>query len=352
MTIKKTKTLLVLGDEKDFDTYKKFISQKRFFSRSAIAVKNIDYFSLLDNKFPFIATDKIIIFPCFPFEYWDKYIEPKDYKGVYGNKEFYIKFKMFWKTIDRVIQKAYGNKRISYINHPEHLAKDRDKELTKELVSRAGVLVPKSFSVRKMDDIFALLEKGFKLFIKVRYGSMGKGITYLEKGRWLTNFRFKNDKIFSRKSDYGWKFIDFTNKKLFLRQLLKQDIIVEEAINPLLIKGRKFDLRMYVYNNKVLYSYGRSNEAKAVTTNISQGAIGEKASFVDLLPKKQLESAKRAAVKAIHALGLNFGGVDIMLCADKKDVMFIEVNTFPGFPKVKRFNLSKYLINEIVEDYA
>jgi len=186
MAIKKTKALLVLGDKKDFDTYQKFISQKRFFSRSAIAVKNIDYFSLLDNKFPFIATDNIIIFPCFPFEYWDKYIEPKDYKGVYGNKEFYIKFKMFWKTIDRVIQKAYGNKRISYINHPEHLAKDRDKELTKELVSRAGVLVPKSFSVRKMDDIFSLLEKGFKLFIKVRYGSMGKGITYLEKGRWLT----------------------------------------------------------------------------------------------------------------------------------------------------------------------
>ena len=109
---------------------------------------------------------------------------------------------------------------------------------------------------------------------------------------------------------------------------------------------------MYVYEKKVLYSYGRSNDAKAVTTNISQGARGEKASYVDLLPKKQLESAKKSAIKAIHALGLRFGGVDIMLCADKKNVMFIEINTFPGFPKVRRFNLSKYLIKEIVRDYA
>ena len=36
---------------------------------------------------------------------------------------------------------------------------------------------------------------------------------------------------------------------------------------------------MYVYKSKVLYSYGRSNDIKAVTTNISQGAIGEKKGF-------------------------------------------------------------------------
>ena len=88
-----------------------------------------------------------------------------------------------------------------------------------------------------------------------------------------------------------------------------------------------------------------------MTTNISQGAIGEKASFVNLLPKKQLEAAKKAAIRSIRALGLKFGGVDIMLCADKKNVMFIEVNTFPGFPKVRRFNLSRYLIKEIIKDY-
>ncbi|MCH8328882.1 MAG: hypothetical protein IIB81_00645 [Nanoarchaeota archaeon] len=349
---KKTKTLLILGDEKDFDTYLKLIGQKRFFHGSSIRVKHIDYLSLLKNKLPSIVSKEIIIFPCFPFSYWDKYIEPKDYKGVYGNKSFYTKFVAFWKEVEQIVGDAYKDKNIIYINQPQYLAKDRDKELTKKMVEKVGILVPKSFSIKTPNEIFSLLDKGFKLFIKVRYGSMGKGITYLEKGRWMTNFRFKNNKIVSKKSDYGWKFINFTNKTSFLRQMLKQDIIIEEAINPLLIKGRKFDLRMYVYKNKILYIYGRSNEAKAVTTNISQGAIGEKASFANLLPKKQLETAKKAAIKAIRALGLNFGGVDIMLCADKKNAMFIEVNTFPGFPKVRRFNLSKYLIKEIIKDYS
>jgi len=225
---KKTKTLFVLGDDKDFDTYVKFVKQKRFFYSSAIAVKNIDYFSLLKGKFPSITTNKIIIFPCFPFEYWDKYIEPKNYKGVYGNVTFYTKFIKFWKDIEKKILEEYPNKKIVYINHPQHLAKDRDKEFTKRLVERAGVLVPKSFSCKKPREIISLLDQGYKLFIKVRYGSMGKGITYLEKGRWLTNFRLRKSKILSKKSDYGWKFIDFTNKTSFLSQLLKQDIIIEE----------------------------------------------------------------------------------------------------------------------------
>jgi len=41
----------------------------------------------------------------------------------------------------------------------------------------------------------------------------------------------------------------------------------------------------------------------------------------------------------------------MMLCSDKKNVKFIEVNTFPGFPRVRRFNLSKHLIKEIIKDY-
>ena len=349
---KKTKTLLVIGDKKDFDTFKKIIKQKRFFYGSRIAFRSIDYFSIINGRLPRVDTKEILIIPCFPYEYWDKYIEPKKYKGVYGSKSFYDKFKKFWDILHKKLKDNYKNKKIIYINHPKYLATDRDKELTKQLVQKKGVLVPKSYKARKTKEIIHLLDKGIKLFIKVRFGSMGKGITYLEKGKWLTNFRFRNNKIISKKSDYGWTFIDITDKIQFLREILKKDIIVEDAIDSLIINRRKFDLRMYVYKDKVLYSYGRTNSEDAATTNISQGARGERKGFVNKLPKNQLKEAEKAAIKSVKALGLNFGGVDMMFCSDKKNVMFIEVNTFPGFPKTRRFNLSRFLIKEIIADYG
>ena len=350
--VKKTKTLLAIGDKQDFDTFMKLYSQRKFFLSSKIDFESMSYNALLKDKFPKIKTKELIIFPFFPFDYWDKYIEPKNYKGVYGNKKFYTKFEKFWSIVEKKITGSYPDKRITYVNPPKNLAKDRDKELTKEIVSNAGVLVTKRFHARKVSDVLKLLDKGYKLFIKVRFGSMGKGITYLEKGKWMTNFRFRNEKIVSKKSDYGWTFIEISNNKKFLKEILKKDVIIEEAINPLLIKGRKFDLRMYIFKNKVLYIYGRSNDAEAVTTNISQGAIGEKPSFINSLPKKQLEFAKKSAIKSIKALGLSFGGVDLMPCSDRKSAKFIEINTFPGFPKVKRYNLSRFLIKELIKEYG
>ncbi len=347
----KTKTLLVIGDWKDFDTFKKIYRSRYFFNNSKISFKSIDYFSLLKKQLPKIKTKDIIIFFCFPFNYWDKYIEPKNYKGVYGNKTFYTKFIKFWKKVEKIINDSYKGKKINYINNPKNLATDRDKEKTKELVRKAKVLVPKTYKTRNITTILKELNKGKKLFLKVRFGSMGKGITFLEKGRWRTNFRFRNSKIISKKSDYGWSFVDITDKKEYLKAILKEDIIIEDAIDPLLIKGRKFDLRLYIYKNKVLYTYGRTNEKDAVTTNISQGAIGEKLSFEKTLPKKQLEFTKKQAIKAIKALGLNFGGVDMMLCSDKKTAKFIEINAFPGFPRARRFNLSKFLIKELIRTY-
>lgn len=343
------KTLLAIGDEKDFDAFKKFFKQRKLFKKYNFSFKSIDYDSILEGKLPEVKTKNLIVFPFFPFSYWDRYIETTKSKEVYGNRNYFIKFKKFWKKTDKTLKRRYKGKKIHFVNHPDKIYVERDKKTTERILTKADIPVPKHYLTRDYKKIIEMVDDGRKLFIKVRYGSMGKGISCLEKDRWLTNFRFKNNRLISKKSDYGWTFIDITNNRKFLRELLLQDIIIEDAINPFLLGDRMFDLRLYIAFGKVLYIYPRSNEHGGITTNISQGARGEPPRFLHSIPPKILNEAIKNAVRAVEAMGLDFAGVDIMPNNCKDRVTVLELNSFPGFPKTRRFNLAKHLIKEIVK---
>jgi len=343
------KTLLAIGDKKDFDSFQKFYRQRKLFKKNNFYFKSTNYDSVLEGKFPKIKTNTLIVFFFFPFNYWEKHIETKKSKEVYGNRTYFLKLKKLWKDIGKTINDFYKDKKIYFINSPDKIFLGRDKETTKRILAKAGIPVSKHHFSRNYKKIINLVERGQKLFVKVRYGSMGKGMTYLEKNQWLTNFRFKNGKILGKKSDYGWVFTDITGNKKFLKELLRQDVIIEDAINPFLLKERLFDLRIYVGFGKVLYIYPRSNKTENITTNISQGAKGEDSKFIHSIPVKITKDAIKYAVRAVKEMHLNFAGVDLMPCIGENKVTVIEVNSFPGFPKARRFNLSKSLIKEIVK---
>lgn len=341
------KTLLAIGDNKDWDSFLKFRRQRHLLKRHGIAFALTDYESVLNDELPEITTGTVIIFLFFPFVYWDKHIEPEEYRGVYGNREFYTKLKKFWRTIDHKLRRHYRDKKICFINDPKNIPIERDKRATKRILSRNGTRVPRTYGIKNVSSMLKRLRAGEKFFIKPRFGSMGKGITYLEEDDWSTNFGFRKNRIVNRHSDYGWKFRNVTGNKAFLRQLLGKDMVIEEAVPCWLIHGRHFDIRCLVFFGKVIYMYPRSNTADKVTTNVSQGARNEKMRFLNDVPGPLAKKVKPAAVKAAKILSLDFAGVDLMLDPVKKEVVIIELNAFPGFPKVRTFNLARHVINEI-----
>jgi len=340
-------TVLVLGDESDWESYKRFCKQLQKHRSKKMKWVTATYDLLEKNELPLIDSDTLIIYLFFPFTYWDKHIEKEGYKGIYGNIEFYNKFRAFWSEIHRVLKKVYRGKKIFFINHPLKIAIDRDKELTKTILSENGINTPIPYYTRDYKDILKLIDQeNKKLFLKVRYGSMGKGITYMEKGNWKTNFRFKDGKIVSPCSDYGWTFIDITDNVEFLKEILTKDIVIEEAIDSYKLDDIIFDLRLYVFYDEVLYIFPRTNKKNAITANISQGGQGRSTQFLKRFPKNVIGKAVKAGIRTIKAMDVNFAGVDVLISKDLK-VSVIELNTFPGFTKVRRFNLSKRIIQHM-----
>ncbi len=343
------KTLLAIGDNKDWDSYLKFCRQRRLLKSHQFEFAATDYDSVLNGDCPAIASQTVVIFPFFPFVYWDRRIEPRTYKGLYGSRQFYSGLKRFWRAVAGKLDRGYKGKAIHFINSPRLLPTERDKQATKRALARAGIRTPRSYRVTDVPRLLALLREGAKLFIKVRYGSMGKGITYLEEGRWRTNFGFRAGRITNRHSDHGWRFRDVTGNMAFLKELLAGDMVIEEAIPRWLVKDSHFDLRALVFYGKVLYMYPRCSAAENVTTSVSQGATSKTLSFLKGIDSRLIGKAERTSLKAARALGLNFAGVDILLDPRTREPVVIEVNAFPGFPKMRTFNLARYLINEIGE---
>ena len=114
----------------------------------------------------------------------------------------------------------------------------------------------------------------------------------------------------------------------------------------LILNKKKVDLRVYTFFNKVIYIYPRKNHPDKITTNISQGGRGDP-SLLEILPEDLLRKAKKIAVKMAKKSKLNFIGIDIILDRNLKDVYVIDVNTFPGFPKRRTFNLARCMLREL-----
>ena len=109
-------TILAIGDRKDYDSHRKFNKERHFFIDNGFDYASCNYKDVESGRFPKVQTKKVMIFLFFPFYHWDKYIEHRHYKGVYGNLKFFKKFRKFNGKLRYILTKAYRGKEIFFVN--------------------------------------------------------------------------------------------------------------------------------------------------------------------------------------------------------------------------------------------
>jgi ribosomal protein S6--L-glutamate ligase len=183
------------------------------------------------------------------------------------------------------------------VNSSISIVRSRDKLRTIQLLSRAGIGIPKTIFSRGITDVDALIEElgGAPIIIKLARGTHGNGVVLAETRKAaksvLQGFYMMDD--------------DGTN-------ILLQEFIKESA-------GE--DIRAFVVGSKVVASMKRQSLDDDFRSNIHQGGQGS--------PIKLTDEERKTAVKAAKAMGLNIAGVDMM--RSDRGPLILEVNSSPGF---------------------
>jgi glutathione synthase/RimK-type ligase-like ATP-grasp enzyme len=282
----------------------------------------------------------------FPYTFWNENCELPNDRRLYGaNSHSYGLFRSFLSGIRGELEQKFPGCTLSFVNPPEGAAIDRDKIETVNTLRARGVMVPQQIESRSVDGILGAISDGSGVFIKCRFGSEGKGITVLHKGKWVTNYRVGQDGLANHGIYGAWPFSDITGRRELLEQLVQQEVIVErEIIPPGFYTGKKFDLRVFVVNGEAPHLLARLNDSEKEITNYSQGGAILHHPETGI-PEAILLKARQIAVVAAEALGLRFAGVDIMFDKAMDNPVVVEEQAFSAFPALEKFNLADYMLN-------
>lgn len=177
------------------------------------------------------------------------------------------------------------------------ISRSRDKLRSIQLMSRAGVGIPKTVFSRETSDVDDLLDHvGTPVIIKLASGTQGNGVVLAE----------------TRKVAKSVVQAFYVNDTAFLIQ----EFIAESAGT---------DIRAFVVGNQVVASMQRKSLDDDFRSNIHQGGTG---SIIKLTDEE-----KKVAVKAAKAMGLAVCGVDLM--RSSRGPLVLEVNSSPGLEGIE-----------------
>lgn len=178
------------------------------------------------------------------------------------------------------------------------VTRSRDKLRSLQLLSKAGVGIPKTIFSRETDAVDDLLSHlDVPVIIKLATGTQGNGVVLAE----------------TRKAAKSVMQAFYVNDTSFFIQ----EFIQESAGT---------DIRAFVVGNQVVASMKRQSLDDDFRSNIHQGGTGTSIKLTD--------EETKTAIKAAKAMGLSICGVDMM--RSDRGPLILEVNATPGLEGIEK----------------
>jgi ribosomal protein S6--L-glutamate ligase len=201
-------------------------------------------------------------------------------------------------TYGTAIARQFEMQGIYTVNKSIAINRSRDKLRSLQLLSKAGVGIPKTVFSKSTSAVDDLIEQvGVPMIIKVARGSQGNGVVLAETRK-------------AAKSVVQAFYVEGVS-------ILLQEF-VEEAAGS--------DIRVFIVGNKIVASMKRQSLDGDFRSNIHQGGSGT--------PIKLTDIEKRTALKAAKAMGLQICGVDLI--RSKRGPLVLEVNSSPGLEGIEK----------------
>ncbi|MFI5135827.1 MAG: RimK family alpha-L-glutamate ligase, partial [Chitinophagales bacterium] len=215
------------------------------------------------------------------------------------------------------VVRQFEMQRIFSANESQAITRSRDKLRSLQLLSRAGLGIPKTVfadNSKNADDLIKMIG-GPPLVIKLLEGTQGIGVILAEtvQGARSTIEAFLGQNIY----------------------ILVQEFIAEAS---------GADIRAFVIDGRVVGAMERRGKAGEFRSNLHRGGKGN---MIVLSEAEQL-----SAIRATQVLGLQIAGVDMI--RSSRGPMILEVNSSPGLKGIEQstgIDIAEKII-EFVENNA
>ncbi|WP_428658014.1 30S ribosomal protein S6--L-glutamate ligase [Runella sp.] len=179
------------------------------------------------------------------------------------------------------------------------IMRSRNKLRSLQILSKAGVQIPKTVFANQTKDIDKLIELvgGPPVIIKLLEGTQGVGVVLAESESAAKS---------TIEAFYG----------------LKTNVLIQEYI----AESNGADIRAFIVGNKVVAAMKRQGKSGDFRSNLHRGG---RATAITLTHQEE-----KAALQAARALGVRVAGVDMI--QSNRGPMIMEVNSSPGLEGIEK----------------